>query len=90
MLIVHDLTKNLLSVSKLIEDNNVYMEFLPKDYNVKTFQGQTILQGDVNEGLYRLPHNQSNGFEKIIIQNFMIKSLIRRFIVEMGSDGMIV
>nr|KAJ0184809.1 hypothetical protein LSAT_V11C900481040 [Lactuca sativa] len=41
--IVPDLTKNLLSVSKLTKNNNVYMEFWPKHCNVKIFLGQTIL-----------------------------------------------
>ncbi|KAL4554593.1 hypothetical protein LXL04_037187 [Taraxacum kok-saghyz] len=53
--IVPELTKTLLSVSKLTADNNIYMEFWPHDCNVKTLQGQTILTGDVNQGLYRLP-----------------------------------
>ncbi|KAL4587788.1 hypothetical protein LXL04_000662, partial [Taraxacum kok-saghyz] len=31
------------------------MEFWPNHCSVKTFQGQTILRGDVHEGLYRVP-----------------------------------
>nr|KAJ0191944.1 hypothetical protein LSAT_V11C800425760 [Lactuca sativa] len=60
VLIVPNLTKNLLSVSKLTEDNDVYMEFWPKSFSVKTFQGQTILQGDKHEGLYRLPPSHTH------------------------------
>ncbi|GJS86350.1 hypothetical protein Tco_0768986 [Tanacetum coccineum] len=55
VLLVPDLTKSLLSVPKLTEDNNVSMEFFPKTCSVKTLQGQTILRGDKHHGLYRLP-----------------------------------
>lgn len=51
------LTKHLISVFKLCRDNNVMMEFWPHLCRIKTFQGRTILQGDVNHGLYRLPTN---------------------------------
>ncbi|GJY23438.1 retrovirus-related pol polyprotein from transposon TNT 1-94 [Tanacetum coccineum] len=52
VLLVPDLTKSLLSVPKLTEDNNVSMEFFPKTCSVKTLQGQTILRGDKHHGLY--------------------------------------
>lgn len=55
VLIVPALTKNLLSVSKLTDDNDVYIEFWPKSCSVKTFKCKTPLQGDKKEGLYRLP-----------------------------------
>ncbi|GKE79580.1 retrovirus-related pol polyprotein from transposon TNT 1-94, partial [Tanacetum coccineum] len=55
VLLVPDLTKSLLSVPKLTEDNNVSMEFFPKTCSVKTLQGQTILRGDKHHSLYRLP-----------------------------------
>lgn len=56
LLIVPEHIKNLLSVSKLTDDNNVYLEFWPKSCSIKTFLGQTLFQGDKHEGLYRLPH----------------------------------
>lgn len=55
VLIVPKLIKHLISVYKLCRDNNVMMEFWPNLCSIKTFQGQTILQGDVNYGLYRMP-----------------------------------
>ncbi|KAI3516852.1 hypothetical protein L1887_15941 [Cichorium endivia] len=58
VLIVPEITKNLLSVSKLTEDNDVFMEFWPKTCSVKSFQGQTLLRGDKKEGLYRVPHHR--------------------------------
>ncbi|CAH9104736.1 unnamed protein product, partial [Cuscuta epithymum] len=58
--VVPNLTKNLLSVSKLTNDNNVYMEFWPTHCSVKDFQGRTILQGDIKHGLYRLPSSANN------------------------------
>ena len=60
MLIVPKLTKNLHGISKLIEDNNVYVELWSKHCNIKNFQGQTLLRGDFSDGLYRLSHNQIN------------------------------
>lgn len=38
--LVPELTKSLLSVSKLTRDNNVFMEFWPSHCFVKDFQGQ--------------------------------------------------
>lgn len=52
MLIVPKLTKNLLSVSKLTDDNNVYVELWSKHCNIKNLQGQTLLRGDFSDGLY--------------------------------------
>lgn len=60
MLIVPKLTKNLLSVSKLTDDNNVYVELWSKHCNIKNLQGQTLLRGDFSDGLYWLSHNQIN------------------------------
>lgn len=59
--VVPHLTKNLLSISQLTRDNNVALEFWPTHCNVKNFQGKTLLQGDINNGLYRLPfHNKAS------------------------------
>lgn len=55
--IVPNLTKNLLSVSKLTRDNDVFMEFWPTHCSIK---GQTLLQGDISHGLYRLPPVKTN------------------------------
>lgn len=43
VLVVPQIKKRLISVSKLTNDNNVYLEFWPKHCSVKSFQGQTIL-----------------------------------------------
>lgn len=56
VIIVTQLTKHLLSVHKLCRDNNVMMEFWPYFCLVKTFQGKTILRGNVEHGLSKLPH----------------------------------
>ncbi|KAL4563108.1 hypothetical protein LXL04_027141 [Taraxacum kok-saghyz] len=53
--VVPRLTKNLLSVSQLTRDNNVFMEFWPHKCDVKSFQGKPLLQGHVDRGLYCLP-----------------------------------
>ncbi|CAH9105646.1 unnamed protein product [Cuscuta epithymum] len=55
ILLVPDIKKNLLSVSKLSRDNNVYLEFHPHCCLVKNLQGQTLLRGTLENGLYRLP-----------------------------------
>lgn len=55
------ITKNLLSVLKLTNDNQVYMEFWPSHCNVKSLQGKLILQGDVSRSLYRLPSFSNKG-----------------------------
>lgn len=60
VLVVPDLTKNLLSVSKLTDDNDIYLEFWRNHCNVKTLQGQTIIKGDKSQGLYRLPHQPTS------------------------------
>lgn len=49
------ITKCILGVSKHTSDNNIYMEFWPKHYVVKSLQGQTLLNMDVNDRLYLLP-----------------------------------
>lgn len=54
LLLVPDLIKSLLSVSKLTEDNDISMEFFPKSCSVKTLQGKTILRRDKHQGLYWL------------------------------------
>lgn len=56
MLIAPELTKNLLSVYKLTDDNDVYMEFWRNHCTVKKLQEQTIIKGDKSQCLYRLPH----------------------------------
>lgn len=55
VLIVPHITKHLLSVSKLTNDNGVYMEFWPSHCSVKSLQAKILFKGDVKNGLYRLP-----------------------------------
>lgn len=59
VLIVSKQTKILLIVSKLTQDNNVYVKFWPKHCYFKTLQGQTILWGDVNDGMHQLPYTRA-------------------------------
>lgn len=62
VLVVPHLTKNVLSVSQLTRDNNVYMEFWPHYCTVKTFQGKPLIHRHVDQGLYRLtlPSNKAS------------------------------
>ncbi|GMI85114.1 hypothetical protein HRI_002180700 [Hibiscus trionum] len=54
LLHVPAITKNLLSVSKLARDNNIYFEFHATTCLVRDEDtGVVLLQGAVNEGLYQ-------------------------------------
>lgn len=55
ILCVPKIAKNLLSVSKLTRDNDVFVEFYRNCFFVKTLQGQILLKGNVENGLYCLP-----------------------------------
>ncbi|GAA0157982.1 transmembrane signal receptor [Lithospermum erythrorhizon] len=57
---VPQITKNLLSVSQLAADNNVYLEFHAGHCFVKDLQGRILLQGKLDQGLYRLESNASS------------------------------
>lgn len=46
VLVDPELTKNLLSVSILTDDNDVYMEFWRNHYIVKILHDKTIIKGD--------------------------------------------
>lgn len=54
VLVVPKITKNHISVSKLTSDNPVFIEFWNPHCHVKSVQGKTLLNGDVDRGLYRL------------------------------------
>ncbi|KAG5632861.1 hypothetical protein H5410_004578 [Solanum commersonii] len=58
------ISKNLLSVAKLIRDNNVYMVFHPYVCYVKDLQDRKLLRGTLNDDLYRhqppSPHYRSS------------------------------
>jgi len=60
MLLVPQITKNLISVSKLAKDNHVFFEFHANCYFVKSQDSnKIILQGDVgSDGLYQFPNLQ--------------------------------
>lgn len=54
ILCVPKITKNLLSVSQLAKDNDVYLQFHPTHCLVKNMQGNTLLRGTLENGLYKL------------------------------------
>lgn len=54
MLHAPDITKTLLFVSQLCQDNNVKFEFLPHHCVVDLVAGQPLLQGIEQGGLYKL------------------------------------
>ncbi|PNY01489.1 copia-like polyprotein, partial [Trifolium pratense] len=55
VLYVPQITKNLLSVSKLTADNNIFVEFDANCCSVKDkLTGQTLLKGRLKDGLYQL------------------------------------
>ncbi|KAL4581705.1 hypothetical protein LXL04_006232 [Taraxacum kok-saghyz] len=64
VLIVPHITKRLISASKLTKDNNMYLELWPNRCIVKTLQGKILLNGDVHDGLYRLPFPINKAFNK--------------------------
>ena len=55
MLLVPQISKNLISISQLTKDNNIVIEFTDKSCFVKdNVRNLIILQGKVEKGLYRL------------------------------------
>lgn len=55
VLCVLAITKNLISVSKLTQDNDVFVELHADSCFVKDAQmGKLVLEGTLNDGLYRL------------------------------------
>lgn len=58
LLLVPNITKNLISVSKFAQDNNVFFEFHPKFCVVKSqASSEVLLRGLVgNDGLYKFPN----------------------------------
>ncbi|KAL4565709.1 hypothetical protein LXL04_029812 [Taraxacum kok-saghyz] len=57
VLVVPQITKHLLSVSRLTADNDIYLNFHRTHCSVKSLQGQTLLRGHVRHGLYCFPSN---------------------------------
>lgn len=55
VLVVPQITKRLLSVSKLTADNDIFLQFWRTHCCVKSLQGRTLLTGDVKDRLYCLP-----------------------------------
>lgn len=53
------ITKNLLSVSQFTRDNHVSLEFFPDTCLVKNMQGQVLLRGTLDQGLYQFPTTTS-------------------------------
>lgn len=66
-----DITRNLLSLSKLVDENNIIVEF---DKNCcfmnDKLTGETILRGTLKNDLYQLW-----GFKKIKLLMFMSKKV---------------
>ncbi|GAA0162996.1 hypothetical protein LIER_18974 [Lithospermum erythrorhizon] len=54
--------KNLLSVSQLTLNNNVFIEFHASRCFVKNFQGQVLLKGTIDHGLYRFEASASSPY----------------------------
>lgn len=67
ILFVPDIAKNLVSVSKLAQDNNIYFEFHGDFCLVKNkASGQVVLKGVLRDGLYHLESvNTSPGKEEL-------------------------
>ncbi|KAK2378919.1 WD40 repeat-containing protein HOS15 [Trifolium repens] len=69
LLLVPSITKNLLSVSKFAQDNNVFFEFHPKFCVVKSQDSsEVLLHGTVgDDGLYKFasPSNSFPAFNKV-------------------------
>lgn len=56
VLCVPQMTRNLLSVSKFGQSNNLSIEFLPHCFLVKDLQtGNTLLKGPLRNGVYEWP-----------------------------------
>lgn len=56
-----NITKNILSVSKLAADNNILVEFDKNCCFVKDkLTGKTVLKGIIKDGLYQLSGNESS------------------------------
>ena len=61
LLLVLEITKNLLSVSKFANDDHVFFEFHLNSYFVKDLATKTILlQGQLKGGLYVFDNTQLN------------------------------
>ena len=58
LLHVPAITQNLITVSKFSKDNNVFFEFYPNHYAVKSLgTNEVLLQGSLGpDGLYIFPH----------------------------------
>ncbi|KAL4587348.1 hypothetical protein LXL04_000217 [Taraxacum kok-saghyz] len=57
VLVVPHITKPVHSVSKITTENEVYFEFWRNRCFIKSLQGKILLQGNVKNGLYHLPHS---------------------------------
>jgi len=52
ILVVPQITKNLISIKKFTEDNSVYFEFHASCFLIKDYSGNTLPKGVVKDGLY--------------------------------------
>lgn len=79
ILYVPEITKNLIRISKILVDNNVYVEFDKYSCVVKDKKRGTVFMKDVvKDGLYELlslPHN-NNQAKSILLSSTLIPCLI--------------
>ena len=73
ILLVPQITKNLISISQLTKDNNLVVEFTDKFCFVKDkVKNLIILQGKANKGLYKLllmSPNKTHSHSRIHVKN---------------------
>lgn len=61
------MTKNLISITKLTKENNIYLEFHPDCFFLKDMHGRVLLKGILSNGLYRLPSQVDSGGRSALV-----------------------
>ena len=85
ILLVSLIKKSLLSISRLIADNKVFVEFHFNDYLVKDKENhQVLLQGKLEDGLYKLHIYETKNHTKPTANSFMNPSVNR--IIDLNLD----
>ena len=73
MLLVPDITKNLLSISKLTTDNNISVEFIGNVCYVEdSLKKQVLLKGIAEKGLYKLLLKPSERLQCAYLSQFFL------------------
>lgn len=76
MLCIHDITRNLLSVSKFYHTNNTSIEFLPNCFYVKDLRtGTCLLRRPARNGIYEWPAAALSSLTNPIIHSVVKTSL---------------